>query len=100
MDACMALFFAVAKPLLICFLPGIFLLGVLALISPGAFRRVMAICNYWVDTSRLFHIPDSKFLHAVDKWVDTDRFFMPYIRVVGIAALLGAAVLSFIYLSA
>ncbi len=34
----------------------------------------------------------------MDMWVDTDRFVLPYARVAGFFAVLGAALLNFVYL--
>lgn len=94
MDAFIALWSAAARPLLICLLSASALVGLLAVVSPRVFSRVLTAGNYSVDTHKLFRIPDWKLFRISDKWVDTDRFAVRYVRVTGIVILLGAAIVS------
>lgn len=98
MDAYIALFVAVAKPLLICLATASALLGVLALVSPRTFLSVVTTGNRWVDTNKLFRVPDNKLFRIFDKWHDTDGLAVRYSRMTGIGMLVGAAILGYLYL--
>ena len=98
MDAYIALFQAAARPLLICAVATSALLGVLALVSPKAFTLLAVKGNRWIDTSKLFHVPDNKLFRTVDKWVETDQFTLRYSRLTGIVMIVAAAIVGSLYL--
>ena len=89
MESYVALFEAVARPLLIGLFSAIALIGLLALISPRAFSRVVAKCNSWVDTEDFF----SAFRKRID--VGLDQFALSHSRLMGTATLVGTAILGY-----
>jgi hypothetical protein len=93
MDLYVSLALAVGKPLLICAVAIGALAGLFALVYPQAFVRVARKGNYWVDTRKLLHLPDSKLFQVTDKWVDTDQYALRFTRLTGAAMLVGAAFL-------
>ena len=98
MDVLIALFSAGAKPILIGLVAISSSVGLLALVSPKAFSRVVAMGSYSVDTHKWLRIPDWKLFRISDKWFDTDRYAIRYARLTGIAILAGVGILTSIVL--
>lgn len=96
MNPYITLFLAAARPLLICFVVIGALLGMLAVVSPRATTLLASKGNHWVDTRKLFHIPDNKLFRTLDKWIETDQFTLRYSRLTGIVMLVGAAILGYL----
>ena len=91
MNSYIALLAALSKPILILFLLGCALVGLLALISPRAFALVVDKGNYWIDTSKFFSL--------LERRVDIDDYAVRHSRVTGMITLAGTAILGWLYLT-
>jgi hypothetical protein len=90
---------AVAKPMLLSLSGMAILFGLLAIVSPQAFAAVATLGNHWVDTARLFRIPEESRWRAFDRWVDVDGYALRYSRLVGIGACTAASLLVYLCLT-
>ena len=63
--------------------------GVLALVSPGRFRRLTQTSSRWVDTQKL--------LSTLDTPIDVDRYVLPFSRALGAAVLIAVAVIGYLF---
>ena len=97
MDMYIALFQEVAKPLLACLVTAIALVGILGLVSPRWFSRVLAVSNYSIDTQKILRIPDNRFFQFTDKWFDIDGRVACYGRLAGSGMLLASTILGLLY---
>ena len=93
MDAYITLFSVVGKSFLVCFVVIGAVCGILALVSPRTFKLIADRCNRWIDTRKLFPVPNNKLSQTFDKWVDTDQFTVAYSRLTGAVMLAGAVIL-------
>ena len=66
------------------------IVGVLAVISPRGFSKVVTQSSRWVDAGKL--------LAFLDKRYDIDRYVLPYSRLLGFLVLGSVAVISWMYL--
>jgi len=63
-------------------------LGMLAIVSPSRFTALTTRSSTWVDTD--------KFLTALDKRIDIDKYVLPFSRTLGVSVVLAAAIIALI----
>ncbi len=87
---------AVAKPILLGLTGLSVVAGLLAIASPQKFVRVATWGNRWIDTAGTLRIPPGSRWRALDRWVDLDRYALPYTRLLGVAACVAGVVLFYL----
>jgi hypothetical protein len=90
---------ALAKPFLLGLSGVSVVAGLLAISNPRWFVRVATFGNRWIDTAKLFRVPADSRLRAFDRWVDMDGYAVPFTRLIGVAACLGASYLVYVCLT-
>lgn len=67
----------------------IFVLGLVATISPGRFASIASRGSRWIDTDKV--------LEVLDRPIDIDQHVLRYSRVFGVAVALAALWLAYVY---
>ncbi len=60
-------------------------MGLAGVINPRLFSAAVNLGNRWVDTWKIFGIPETSKWRALDRWVDVDRYALCHSRLAGLA---------------
>lgn len=99
MEIYLPLFATVAKSVLLSISGLSFLMGCLAIVRPRGFAAALALGNRWIDTWKLFGIPETSKLRALDRWVDLDGYALRYSRPAGVVMCLAASFVGYLGLT-
>lgn len=81
---------SVSDRLFVVFLALSAVLGLIALLSPSAFRFVATRGARWFDSRKIVEVLDKQF--------DVDRYVLPHCRMLGTLVLASVAVMGYVYL--
>jgi len=100
MESLLAVFAAMAKPVLFCLLGLSAAVGLIALVSPRAFAVCVEKGNHWVDTWRFFRVPEGSILRKMDRWIDVDGCAVQHSRAAGACILLATLIVGMLWILA